>query len=256
MKRVRQAVQTLANRFGYRIEKLREPKSRARVDVLRLMLEHTTRSQPDPVIVQIGANDGATADPVGHLIRENGWRALLVEPQPHMFTQLQEVYRNSEHVLLENAALAATDGSATMYGVRDPGGPLSQWTQQLASFDRELVEALLRDQVASLPVPEGFDVESLVVPMEVPALTFETLLERHGVDRVDALVVDTMGFDAEVLRLFPFDLVGAPAVISFEATFLPFEEREACLDSLSARGYGFCHSGMDTLAVREPILDD
>lgn len=254
MKRGRQAVQTLANRFGYRIEKLREPKSRASVDVLRLMLEHTTRLQPDPVIVQIGANDGATADPVGHLIRENNWRALLVEPQPHVFARLQEVYRDSERVLLENAALAAADGSLTLYGVRDHGGQLPSWSQQVASFDRELVEALLREQLTSLP--EGVDAESLVVPMEVPALTFETLLERHGVDRVDTLVVDTMGFDAEVLRLFPFDAVGAPAVISFEATFLPFEEREACLDSLSARGYGFCQSGMDTLAVRDPILDD
>src|ERR1700709_1800114 len=70
---------------------------------------------PDPFFVEIGANDGQAFDQVGPLAREHGWRGVMVEPVPHIFTRLQQTYADQPGVRCENVAVADREGTLPFY---------------------------------------------------------------------------------------------------------------------------------------------
>jgi FkbM family methyltransferase len=66
----------------------------------------------------VGAFDGITDDPLGPFARHLGWEGILVEPQPHLFSQLMRNLNEVPNLHFENAAIAPHTGTATMYYVR------------------------------------------------------------------------------------------------------------------------------------------
>src|SRR6202008_3756399 len=70
----------------------------------------------NPIVVEVGANDGKTGDPVFHLIRSRRHsKALLVEPVPHLFERLQRTYSDLPNCILANVAIASVPGYAPIY---------------------------------------------------------------------------------------------------------------------------------------------
>jgi len=55
-----------------------------------------------------------------------------------------------------------------------------------------------------------------------------------------------MGFDFEILKLFPFERT-MPSIVSFEETMLSYEDRLAAYALLQGLGYGLCKVGVDTI---------
>jgi FkbM family methyltransferase len=95
-----------------------------------------------------------------------------------------------------NAAIAAHDGTASLYRVKlDAKGP--EWLHQIASFDRNVI--LSHSHV----IP---NLESLIETEEVRCITFATLFKEMGIQGVDMLQVDAEGYDDEILRLFEVPL--------------------------------------------------
>lgn len=204
-----------------------------------LALQHA-RSR-DLVVMTIGAFDGITNDPVVSLIREHGARALLVEPQPEPFRRLEENFANLP-VKCVQAAIDAQPGSRTMYFVPGDAPGLPTWTQQLASFERQ---HLLKHE------PQAPGLATQIQQLEVEALTFDLLLDRYGVNRLDVLQIDAEGADARLLSLFPFERL-APDVVIYETAHLQADELEATRRALIGRGYRVfeAESGNDDMAVR------
>jgi FkbM family methyltransferase len=242
---MKQLLQKAANRLGYRISKIREPFEHPYIDVLELILQDYLKQTPEICFVQIGANDGATADPVTDLIRRYQLPGLLVEPQPRIFDRLVENYQDQKQLRFENSAICDRDGTITFYAIREQEPKLPMWCYQIANLDRDRMLSLLSDQKKNLNLPA--DVESLIEAIEVPAMTFKTLLAKHQIERVDLLVLDTLGFDFEIIKSIPFDLM-KPAIINFEHTFLSAEDQKACYQYLAHLGYSLIEVSVDAIA--------
>jgi FkbM family methyltransferase len=243
-------------RFGYELRKTPAFESAAPVelplvDLLELVLREHLRENSTPFFVQIGANDGCTEDPIHELVRRYGLHGLLVEPQPRAFQRLVHNYREQEGLVFDNCLLGDRDGRATFYTVREDAAGLPFWLHQSASLDRAVVSNALRvfrDVKGVSAIPE--DHESLIDPVSVPSLSWKTLLGRHSITRVDVLVVDTMGFDYEILKLFPFDTI-QPSIIHFEHSLLSARDQRSCLEFLAGHGYSLAKVAVDTIACRD-----
>lgn len=202
----------------------------------------------DPVrFIEIGANDGASFDPLAPYIAGGGWRGLMVEPVPHVFTKLARNHSADPNVELVNAAVGAADGTRTIHHLREgasaPGLPF--WADAIASFDREHVIAALG---------EVADPESLLTSTEVECLSFATLCERHGVEGLDLLLIDAEGADWEILRSIDFDR-RRPRVVVYEHHHLTETERAACESMLGLLGYTLVEEALDTWAL-DTVPDD
>lgn len=200
--------------------------------------------------VEIGANDGRSFDHLAPFIRTRGWRGIMVEPVPHVFAQLQANYGDVEGVVLENAAVADRDGALPFHHLREEVGEaraaLPPFYDALGSFE---LTALLAHE------PQIPDLRERLVTVDVPALTFSSLLVKHDVAAVDLVLIDTEGYDHELLRAIDLDR-HRPRVVVYEHFHMDPEQRASTRALMASSGYGTMEEGFDTFCLRDASADD
>ena len=171
------------------------------------------------------------ADPIHGWIQEFNWRGILVEPQRAEFERLKATYPNEGgRLVFENVAISTTNGTCTLYRVKDDM-LTADWERGIASL---------------LPPPDKDRFASEIVP----CMTFDELLKRHCVSRIDLLQIDVEGYDFEILKLLDFNKV-APAMIRYEHRHLRPSDRRACQEYLLRKGYRILEMKFDTGAVSQ-----
>lgn len=227
--RIKSFIARLAKRYGYRIERIVDY-SKHLIDVFELLINHLDPGDPQFFVLQVGANDGRTGDPLFEFIQRYRWNGLLIEPQPSVFKRLRESYLDHPQLILENLAVARQNGTLPIYTVKG--------SNQLATFDRKTLEKRVRKQ-------------SEIVELSVKTATFETLVQKHEVSRVDLLMVDTEGFDFEVIQMALQSQIARLRLIYFEHLHLGNSDRAACTKLLVTHGYRLHRDGTDTIALLE-----
>jgi FkbM family methyltransferase len=204
--------------------------------------------------LQIGANDGVTNDPLHRYLTRHGWRGLLLEPLVDVFhNELSHTYRGNPRVILENVALADSEGSLPLYRVAISN---ARWATGLSSFRRDSIEAHIENgyierkaREEGVPVPG--DPDRIIETVVVPTTTVERLLAKHGIDELDLICIDTEGFDFEILKLVDFARL-APQVVLFESKNLSDGDYAEAKELLGGHGYSLFWDGGDTLATTVP----
>ena len=222
------------------------------------LLERFAELHPQACFVQIGSNDGVKLDPLRRHILARRWRGILVEPVPDLYLKLRGNYAAcADRLRFENVAIADHDGHLPFYHLapvadhRSEGLP--DWYDALGSLRRDVLAA----HVAVIP-----DIERRIVQRDVPALTFDTLCRRAGVEAVDLVHMDTEGYDWQLLR--SIDLARyRPRIVVYEHIHLARADRAAAGAHLTRLGYACLPDGMDTWCLRtvdlpaadQPLLD-
>jgi|SRR5581483_6639712 len=231
--------------IGYEVQGVRhtprhllEPALNRRLEfddvVCRHMFEHGDKC----VVLQIGAYDGLSSDPLRKYIVQCGWQGVMLEPQPRPANRLHSLYANSSGVRIIQAAVDAQRGPRSLYTVE--GDEVPGWAGGMASFDRRLVARQERNMLGST---------TRTRELTIGCVTFDDVLGWLPPGRLDLLQIDAEGADAYLLSLFPFERV-RPSIIQWEVKHIPREEQEATLDRLCRFGYRVSSSGdADMLAV-------
>ncbi len=212
------------------------------LESIHLVLAYYCMSNSEPTLVQIGACDGVSGDPIYNFVRQGRMRAVLVEPIGERFRKLNQAYQGVPNLTTIQAAIGKKDGSATLYKVREDGKALDAfWSQQLASFQKS--------HLLKHGVPEE-EIESV----EVPCLTLGSLLAKCNLTGIDCLQVDTEGADAEVVKM-ALELPVMPECINFENAHLTAPAATELFATLKAHGYVWIHAGSNTLAVHARLIE-
>ena len=194
---------------------------------LPMVLSQYMQRNPDITFVQIGAFDGRQADPLYQFATRYHWTGVLVEPMPDAFAKLQVAYGHEPQIQLHNVAVAAANGTRTLYHLKRDAPGLPTWAPMLASFDRDVV---MRHE-AQIP-----GIAAFVETTDVPCVTLDTLLDRAGLNRFDLLQIDTEGYDYEILKLVDFSRI-RPPIINYEHAHLRQDDWDAAIDLLVRNGY-------------------
>jgi FkbM family methyltransferase len=235
------AVRSVLARMDVTVKRFEFPTDNP-IELLPLLVDSLRATRKDFFVLQIGANDGHSDDPIASIVRSRGLRALMVEPLPKMFGLLADFYSDQPNVACENCAIGHEDGSATLFHVR-PDPSLPEYVQRVASFSRDVI---LKQRRA---VP---NIGSYIETLQVPTLSLATLVAKHHIDRIDLLQVDTEGFDFEILKML-WATPLRPPIINFESAHLSRPDKLACAEMLKRAGYRYLNIGQfDTLAVLQP----
>ncbi len=183
--------------------------------------------QPDDSFnfIQVGAFDGVECDPLLKYLQRFNWNGIMLEPQPQPFNKLIERYNGRDGISVRNAAISSSNGKSTLYTL--DGNGLPEWASGMASFDKNNI---LKHEYM---FPE---IKDHIKEIEVDTITFQQLFADHSLNKLDLLQIDTEGFDAEILQMFPFHLI-KPGIIHFESKHIPKWNLEKVLDDLLAKGY-------------------
>lgn len=198
--------------------------------------------QQDAFLVQIGSNDGKTGDPFYELLQKNKhWKALLVEPIPYFFQQLQQHYPDASRFKLENVAI--NQGECLPFYWVDPLAQqqlpdLAYWAVQLGSFDKAHILKEL-----------GAKIEPFILSQELEGITVQQLLDRNQVQSIDILHIDAEGYDWKILSQLDLNQY-QPQFILFEYHHLSTEEL-ALAKAFLQEQYELFDMGIDLLAVSQ-----
>jgi FkbM family methyltransferase len=173
-------------------------------------------------VVQIGSNDGSTADPIHSLLTSNlSWRALLVEPVPYLFERLKRNYPRNARFRFDNVAVGEVAGVSPFYYLDPAAGEsvpgLPYFYEQVGSFNRNHITKHF-----------GSGLDKFIVKSDIPTAPLSTVLKRNNVTKIDLFHIDAEGYDWIILRQLDLNYY-APKVILFEHKHLSLEARlEAC----------------------------
>jgi FkbM family methyltransferase len=160
---------------------------------------------PDDLAFDVGAHVGNHTLSFARL----GARVVAVEPQPAFAAWLRRLFRDQPRITVVESALAATPGVVELY--RSPRTPTVATTSP--------------KWIDKVRASGGFKGIRWSEAIEVPALTLDALIARHGLPRF--CKIDVEGYEAHILRglsqpipLLSFEYVPAAIDIAFEAMAL------------------------------------
>jgi FkbM family methyltransferase len=189
-------------------------------------------------IFVVGANNGIENDPFVHQALKFGWSAVLIEPNPRVFSELHRVFAGLPRIKCVNAAIGKTCGSLLLYTI---AFSTKRWATGLASASEETllkhfgngwVQAMCERFQETLPT----DPAKWVRPIEVPCKTIEQVASETGLKDLDILAVDTEGMDAEIVNN-ALDGGYRPEVICWEHRHLSHEANTDLIHRCEALGY-------------------
>ncbi len=207
----------------------------------------------DFTVVQIGANDGITHDPIHKFIKRDGWNGVLLEPQPEVYHRfLKKIYAKNKGISPLCAAIGEKDGTQDIYKI---GFSDMRWATGLTSFSREKIEKAFEDGIVAancskfgIAIPK--DKDRWISKEEVEVIAPRTLMKRYDIRKIDLLQIDAEGYDLEVIRIFDLPRTNPEAIV-FENVGLNEVDYVACLALLQENGYGTRKFGPNTLALKK-----
>ena len=216
-------------------------------------LDTYSRNTEDFQVIQIGANDGITHDPIHKYIKRDGWSGVLLEPQKSVYQEfLKPIYQLDNGITTLNAALGRSTGVGKIYKI---GFSDARWASGLTSFNRKVLEKAftsghvsrqLEKENKELPA----DKSTHIVQEDIKIICPDTLINSYGIEKVDLLQIDTEGFDYEIIKIFD---VGQrkPGAIIYENMHLSDEDQQSCTRHLEKHHYLVRVFGGNTLAVHK-----
>jgi FkbM family methyltransferase len=222
-------------------------------------------TRPSFCIVQIGANSGDTPEDPLYRFLHDELRALtpdrrdqtvvvLVEPVAEYFDRLRAAYASLPGVQFENAAIAETRRVRDFHRLSvDPAAHgYPSWLAGVGSLRADRMTQLWdgyekeHGQEAYEDIRRFYEAHHVVEP--VSCITFQDLVDRHGIAEIDLLQIDAEGYDYRILQTIDFDLL-RPSFINYERVLLQDDEA-ACRQMMTRAGYALTDWGQDTLCVR------
>ena len=200
----------------------------------------------DFFFVQIGANDGKNNDPIHRYVTKYKLHGLAIEPQPDVFTLLQETYKPYPFVECVNLAIAHESGTLPFYSVKESFKTSENFSQVsgLATFQKNvLIRTIVRK------IPHDANPEEYVQETPVKTSSFKNLVEKYSLKRIDMIQIDCEGYDYEILKMIDLEHF-APSIINLESVHLVESDRIACEKLLESKGYTWFRHGIDMCAYK------
>ena len=183
--------------------------------------------------LDIGAFDGVGFSNT-HLLFEQGWRGICVEPVLKNYQKLESLYQGT-NVVTVRAAATDYDGEMELNVATIPWA--KDWGSDVSSSSDDAVEHW----------PDySWNKET------VPAMTINTIMKKNNVSHVDFVSIDVEGHEISVLHGFdlqkynPFLLV-----VEYSST----KERNELIHYMKHQGYAsWVDNGQDIFFIQESIL--
>lgn len=193
--------------------------------------------------IEIGANDGVSADLIHDFIVRDRWEGILVEPVKFVFERLVKNYSKQKGLAFENIAIGEIDGTKEFYWLKKTDDKLPVFYDRLGSF----VKDVLLYHKHAIP-----NIEDYIMVDQVKTLTFESLAKKHKVKKLDVVAIDTEGYDFEIIKLINYNEL-APKLIIFENKHLKPEVYSESEKFLKSKGYIVYKRGGNSLAIKKNL---
>lgn len=193
--------------------------------------------------LQIGANDGIMNDPVYqfNLANRGVVSGFVLEPLPDIFEKLVENYKCCPGIKPFNLAIHATQSEMILHRVKpERAAEVPAFARGIASFDANHWKK-------TTLVPSS----DLMEQIKVKCVSFADFIRSNAIDKLDLLLLDTEGYDYEILMSIDFTNI-KPRIIRFEHgvrdNVMSFDQFKQVCNYLNSYGYQIIAESYDVTA--------
>ena len=189
-------------------------------------------------MVNVGACDGVLFDDVTPwLHRIPGARAVLVEPIPYNQKRLRKNYPDTDRFIIEPVAVTKSKGSIRVKTFDAAALEAGTLPLEFIGCSSITDTNLMSGKNAWGEADSNFHkFATHLKDIEVPSDTLQNILDRNGVDYIDAFLVDCEGADWAVFEQLDMKRY-RPGMIKIEIGALPSCEIGDVIVKLKAAGY-------------------
>lgn len=193
------------------------------------------------VFVQVGGNDGSTADPIHFWVKGSGWSGIILEPVKSYYGQLCAYWASYPFVKCINLAVDRVVGTKEIFRVSDAAVERQyeregeRYLQGIASFNKDH----LFDHNVN---------EADIIIEEVKTAPLSEILKENHVNRANLLVVDVEGAERVVLETLDFSFLHCDAIV-FEGTNMTRADEAALTKLLEKNNYRVITAHPDYIAI-------
>ena len=180
----------------------------------------------DFFFIQIGAKDGKRLDPIYKYVIRYSWRGVLVEPVSIWFNKLLKTYKDYPKLKFKNVAICDEDGEKQFYKIRSDNWYLRLIGGSLSSFS---LETILKH--AWRP-----GLRSNIVKTTISCMSLESLIREYDIKKINLLVVDTEGYDFNILKQIDFVKI-KPMSVFYEHKHLSDIDKQKAESMFLEHGY-------------------
>ena len=187
--------------------------------------------------IQIGAMDGVKHDELYSYVTNNNWTGYLVEPLPDMFEKLVENYKEEVGLVFENVAIFESDGETNIHRV------------PMEVIQNEIVPDWAEGCTTLVPESHIKDITPYMIEQKVKTLTLKSLIEKHSIEKIDFIQIDTEGYDFEIfMQLKEAQLF--PELLKIEIAHITYTKAVWMRWFLEQHGYKTFIDNYDLIAYR------
>jgi len=184
-------------------------------------------------LIQIGANDGVSHDHLHNIIKKHRLESLLLEPIESYFVDLKKNYLNFPNVKIENSALSVNNDISFLYKVNPEYSKIyGTLSSGISSFDKDHL------------IKHGIKAKH-IVKEKVNQISFDQLLNKYNISNFDLLLIDTEGYDCNIVNNFFIKIKTIRPFVVFEWSHSKNAELRNTLDLLIKNDYSFFPIGDD-----------
>lgn len=149
----------------------------------------------------------------------------------------------------ENVAISEQECIKKLYKVSFSN---SRRATGISSFVKQEIEKILdagyaisiaKEDNISLPP----DKKDWIITEDVHCVKIKNLLNKYGIKKCDLIMIDTEGYDFEIIKTIPFELI-KPGVIIYEHSHFNEYIKNECSEFLIQLGYRLTKTESDTIA--------
>jgi len=178
-------------------------------------------------LIQIGANDGMSHDHLNSIIKKFKLKSLLLEPIKKYFLDLQNNYSNYENVRVENSALSTKNEILFLYKV-DP-----EYSNKYGTISSG-ISSLYKQHLIKHGIKEKH-----IIQEKVNQVSFDELLKKYNISDFDLLLIDTEGYDCQIVNDFLLKIKKIRPIIIFEWSHIKNSEFKNTLNLITNNNYSF-----------------
>jgi len=149
-------------------------------------------------LIVVGAHHGFWLE---NEVNKSKGNIILIEPVKYNFDQLKERFSNKNNIYFENIAISKINEIKPFYFVK--GSSVSKlkkhWASGIGSFSKEHI--LNHRTKRFLITADDIDEISL------STIKFNDLIDKYKIKKLDKLIIDTEGYDDEIIRSIDFNKV-------------------------------------------------
>lgn len=192
-------------------------------------------------LIQVGANNGITDDFIRDIIKKFDLKAILVEPLPDAFKDLEKNYKNFDVILVNKALNVESLNYEKFYSIDEK-------YLKIYFNNINVLSSFNKDNLINWGVKE-----SHIKSIKVECTTWKDLMKTYDFREVDLICLDTEGFDHVLVKNF-LETNNIRPVIIFEWVNIPYKLTRSLMETLTKNGYNFLKFKKDLLCYNKNII--